>query len=871
MIGEKAIGALRQKAAIRTRARALGEEILAGRYAGWRHDPIRERTVLYESFFGNGVLDNPEAIFRHLLDQPDMADLTHIWALDDPEAHPSVVAEFTGNRRVRFVSTSSPEYFEALATSKYLVNNATWQQRFAKREGQIYVNTWHGVPLKHMGYDMPGGGIESRNILRNFLNADYLVSGNPMMTEVMYRSAYRLQGVFRGAVIEEGQPRIDRQVQTLKDPAAATAQLKAAGVDLDGRTVVLFAPTWRGNTFSEPQVNAAELVRTVRQLQKRLGKDYLVLLKTHQVVHDAVRRRLGETPFLVPNDLPTNVVLGVSDVLVTDYSSIFFDFLGTGRPVVHYVPDLEDYEGHRGLYLQPDELFGTFTRSLPELADAVRDSLAAGGQSERSLEGAARYCAKDDGNATARLVDIVFRGADESSYTVHRDFGTDKERICIYLGSMASNGIMTSALNLLHNLDYDRYDVTAYWAHSKGRDRSRNARLVDSRVRVIPRTTVLNAGPATFRRVQRQLLVKGLPETLSESHLTFWRGEYQRMFGDAEFDHLIDFSGYGCHAPFVFTAAHGSPLRSIWLHNDMASDQQRETAGAKHLEARLGAVFSTYKYFDHLVSVSPELMRLNQKNLAAYAAPDKFRFALNTINGERVLQMAGLLRADTADGEEVSSTPAHLEQFDTTNVAAAVSSLMKYFPVTDIVREARSRQRISTMDVRGKVTTFVTVGRLSQEKNHRRLIDAFARVHSKQPDIRLVILGGGPLELDLAEQISNLGMEPFISLAGQVDNPFAILAQSDCFVLSSDYEGQPMVILEARTLGLPVVTTSFSSVGDSVPPDAGIVVPKSVEGMVDGLQQFVAGKVPSGTFDFHTYNDEAVAQFRRAIGSDPEP
>ncbi|HMD11518.1 MAG TPA: CDP-glycerol glycerophosphotransferase family protein, partial [Marmoricola sp.] len=322
MIGEQAIGALRRKAAIRTRARALGEQILAGRYAGWRHDPLQERTVLYESFFGNGMLDNPEAIFRHLLDQPDMADLTHIWALDDLAGHPSVVAEFAGDPRVRFVSMGSADYFEALATAKYLVNNATWQQRFAKREGQVYVNTWHGVPLKHMGYDMPGGGIESRNILRNFLSADYLVSGNAMMTEVMYRSAYRLQGIFRGAVIEEGQPRIDRQVQTLKDPAAATEQLKAHGIDLDGRTVVLFAPTWRGNTFAEPQVNAAELVRTVRQLQKRLGNEFLVLLKTHQVVHDAVRRRLGETPCLVSNDLPANVVLGVTDLLVTDYSSI---------------------------------------------------------------------------------------------------------------------------------------------------------------------------------------------------------------------------------------------------------------------------------------------------------------------------------------------------------------------------------------------------------------------------------------------------------------------------------------------------------------------------------------------------------------------
>src|SRR5919112_1652273 len=85
-----------------------------------------------------------------------------------------------------------------------------------------------------------------------------------------------------------------------------------------------------------------------------------------------------------------------------------------------------------------------------------------------------------------------------------------------------------------------------------------------------------------------------------------------------------------------------------------------------------------------------------------------------------------------------------------------------------------------------------------------------------------------PLEGELQALVNSLGMESAVTLAGLVDNPFAILAESDCFVLSSDYEGQPMVILEARTLGLPVITTSFSSVGDSVPPDAGLVVPQTV-------------------------------------------
>ena len=174
MIGDEVIGALRRKAAIRTRARALGEEILAGRYAGWRHDPLQERTVLYESFFGNGMLDNPEAIFRYLLDQPDMADLTHIWALDDLEGHPSVVAEFADDPRVRFVDIELagllrgaghrevPGQQRHLAAALRQARRAGLRQHVARRPAQAHglrhARRWHRV-AQHP---------------RNFLSADYL-------------------------------------------------------------------------------------------------------------------------------------------------------------------------------------------------------------------------------------------------------------------------------------------------------------------------------------------------------------------------------------------------------------------------------------------------------------------------------------------------------------------------------------------------------------------------------------------------------------------------------------------------------------------------------------------------------------------------
>jgi Glycosyltransferase len=96
------------------------------------------------------------------------------------------------------------------------------------------------------------------------------------------------------------------------------------------------------------------------------------------------------------------------------------------------------------------------------------------------------------------------------------------------------------------------------------------------------------------------------------------------------------------------------------------------------------------------------------------------------------------------------------------------------------------------------------------------------------------------------------------------------MAASDCFVLSSNYEGQPMVILEALTLGLPVVTVDFGSARDALPTGTGLVVPTTDEGLAEGMRAYLRGEVSIGDFDPDAYNAEAMHQFYRAIGAEPE-
>jgi CDP-glycerol glycerophosphotransferase (TagB/SpsB family)/glycosyltransferase involved in cell wall biosynthesis len=829
--------------------------------------PIDRDLVLYESFAGNGMLCNPEAIFRALLADPAQQHLRHVWVLSDLKRYASTVREFEGHPRVRFVARGSFSYHRALATAGLLFNNATFPPEFGKRDGQVYVNTWHGTPLKQMGYDEPDGPITSRNVLRNLMMADYLLSTSPFMSEQMYEQAYRLQNVYPGLIVEEGYPRTDRQVLDAAGRADIIRRLGDAGVPVrDGETVVLYAPTWRGESFHTPTNDAQLLGERVRRLAERLPSGHRVLLKVHQQVFEFAQHHPELRRVLVPNHLATNEVLGVTDVLVSDYSSIFFDFLATGRPIVFFTPDRAEYGTQRGFYLGLDDLPGPVVETIDELGRVVT-AVGSGTEADPLVSHADRYAAArerfaphDDGRATQRVLDVVVRGHNEGRRVrpVHRD---GRKTMLIYLGGMKSNGITTSALNLLHHLDHDELDVSVLYNAPRGSEKRANARAIDPRVRSFPRVGTF-APSKTKRAKVRRLYTQGT--AMDAGHFReveeLLAREWRRLVGSAHFDHIVDFSGYAPFWTFLLsTAPAGS--HSVWLHNDLKADQLREVDGARPHYANLGAVFSSYARFQHLVSVSSALRDINAAKLAEYAPQEKFGSARNTINHELIERRAHGDRAllDAWPGDHV------LTLADPT-VPLTVEALIEAHDLPAMQEEIERRVALSLVPRRDDLTTFVTVGRLSPEKNHRRLLEAFDAVHQENPATRLVVIGGGPLMPSLERRAARLGLSEAVIFTGPQPNPWAIMAQCDCFVLSSDYEGQPMVILEARVLGLPVVSTAFDSVASALPPGVGLVVDRTPAALADGLKRAVAGEVPNPTFDPVAYNAEVMEEFYRAVG-----
>jgi CDP-glycerol glycerophosphotransferase (TagB/SpsB family)/glycosyltransferase involved in cell wall biosynthesis len=813
--------------------------------AFWQRRPVEQFVVLYESFGGNGANCNPEALYRALLAAPDQQHLQHIWALDRQSMR-TIGRDLRSEARTRIVRRGSMGYARRLATAGTLINNATFPPAFARRDGQRYLNTWHGTPLKRMGYDEPDGAHVSANTVRNFLNATHLLAQNSTMTDQMYRGSYRLDGLFTGQVLEVGYPRGDRLRLSTAGEEAARAAMRHGGAHVGDERIVLYAPTWRGERFAAPEDRSVEMADTVEALQARLdaaGISATVLVKPHQIVFDAARREPRLRHRLVPNEIPTNVVLGTAAVLVSDYSSIIVDWLATGRPVVLEVDADAAYESSRGLYVA-DGWPGPRCVGVDALGTAVISALADGIPTDHAdayRRMAERFVADDDGHASERVIDVLFRGREHRD-RVRRLVSDGRPSMLIHLGGMRSNGITSAAVNLLPRLVDAGVDVTVTFPNSVRSANRVNRARIDPRVRQLQRVGGM-AGSKWLHYLRRRADRRGLvfAHSAVPALHRLWDDEWRRCFGTARFDAVVDYSAY---APFwaeLLLHAPEPTFRSVWLHNDMLAEVDRLVDGRARMRRSLSTMIGLYPQFDRAVSVSPSLSRHNAARLTP-VAPANYVAARNLIDAEAVRRAASV-PVETVLREEALARTIPTDddgEPEPWEVPPWVESLVRRPDGT---------------------VWFVCVGRLSPEKNHDRLLRAFARVHVAHPEARLLVIGGGSLRERLERLADDLTIASVVVFTGIIGNPFPMMAAADCLVVSSDHEGQPMVILEGAVLGRPVVATDFASVRDALPGDQVHVVPATVPDLAAGMRDFLRGEVSPTHLDTERYNREATAEF----------
>jgi len=353
--------------------------------------------VVYFTFRGL-FADNPRAVYEALLDRGPAA-LTHTWLCT-----PRTQSSFP--RGVDTVLYGTPEAAAVLATADVVIANDCMSMEWEKRPGATYLQTWHGTPLKLIGFDNPrwrdNPGFS--RVSRDYRKWDYLVTQNAFSSEV-FRRAFR----FEGEILEEGYPRNDLLLRP--DAGEIRERVRARlGLDRDVK-VVLYAPTWRDNLVDEHGRSGFSIQLDLDGMLEALGPDYAVLVRMHHQVD--LRRAPSRGVVDVSDEPDIRELYLAADMLLTDYSSAMFDFAVTGKPIYYFVYDLEEYRDEtRGFYFElAEQAPGPLCRTTAEVVDALADSTAvmtSHAGSYRAFQ--ERYCSLDDGQAAKRILRRVGLG-----------------------------------------------------------------------------------------------------------------------------------------------------------------------------------------------------------------------------------------------------------------------------------------------------------------------------------------------------------------------------------------------------------------------------------------------------------------------------
>ena len=772
--------------------------------------PIDEKVILLESQTATKISGNLFYILKYLLTDEKYAGYTvYLSSWGRYVKSITAILEHYGFENVNIVVYASDDYMRLLASAKYLINDATFPNYWIKKKGQVYINTWHGTPLKAMGREVHND-VFFGNVQKNLVNADYLLYPNIFTKDVMIRD-YMLENISSNSYILCGYPR-----NTVFFDRDAEKKIREE-LEITDKKIYAYMPTWRG-TVDKVGVskNDAYLMYYLCELDKRLTDDEIFYINIHPMAMHA--KNTAEVSKLkhiknFPAEYETYDFLNIADVLVTDYSSVFFDYACTRKKVVLFPYDKDEYLCDRGMYMDMDDL------PFPQVFDL--DALVNELRSEKNYddeEFVKTYCTWDNVDATAQLCDRTILGID-TGLTVAPVPDNGKENVLIYAGDLAKNGITTSLRSLTNEIDLNKRNYYISFIQGKAKKNADQLATFNPKVNFFAVSDYFNLSfkDKAIRKLFNLGIIKA--KTYMKHAKTRVQQNFIRAYGQSKFDTVIQFCGYERDLILLYSSFDGN--NAIWVHNDMVAEMKLKSNQRKDI------LKYAYNNYDKVVAVTDDIVASTQK----LAGTDKkIDIVKNTIDYKTIL----------ANSEQ----PIALD------------------PTTKCSVEPEKFYEIMQSDAK----KFINIGRYSPEKGHDRLIDAFYKLWQKDNSIYLIIIGGNSRANkyeELIEKVNEMGLSENVILLLSVSNPYPIIKACNGFILSSLYEGFGLVLAEANILGLPIVSTDITGPRTFMNKYGGTLVEDSEDGVYKGLEMLYNNEIKPINVDYEAYNQECVAEFEK--------
>ncbi|MBB5183865.1 CDP-glycerol glycerophosphotransferase family protein [Catenisphaera adipataccumulans] len=363
-----------------------------------------DHTVIFIAFHGRGYTCNPKYIHIEMLKQPRFDNYHLVWALKNTK---------TSIERSQVIRYNSLTYFYYMCKAKYWIVNCKLPGYIQKKPDQVYLQTWHGTPLKRLAYDIVEtenqtfyrSGMSRKQMTDTYDNDvkkyNYMIAPNPFSFEV-FQTAFRIEPE---RLIKTGYPRNDFLTNITKQEIIDLKQK----YNIPGyKKVILYAPTWRDNSYNT-RGYTFELKADFRKWKQVLGDEYIVIFKPHYLIINRFENDPTLQDFIINIDANADIndLYVISDVLVTDYSSVFFDYANLRRPMYFYMFDLKEYADElRGFYF---DIYETMPGDIIEDEDTLLADIKAGKYDYDRLDRFNKqFNVWQDGKASERVIDIVF-------------------------------------------------------------------------------------------------------------------------------------------------------------------------------------------------------------------------------------------------------------------------------------------------------------------------------------------------------------------------------------------------------------------------------------------------------------------------------
>ena len=492
--------------------------------------PLEEDKIFINSQQGNNLSGNMFYIIKELVNNPNYKKFKiHVLCNKEKmEDFTQKLKYYNLYNRCTLIENDTKEYPKALATAKYLFTDTSFATYYMKRKGQVYLNTWHGTPLKTLGRATVEDFYDIANLQKNFAIADYVLFPSEYMKKYMLRD-FMLSNIAKGKILLSGYPRNEVFLDENR-----RKELKKK-LKLEDKELIAYMPTWRGNVRKvQLKKHIKEIENYLYSIDLHLKENQILYVNLHHYVGNNINFDLFKKVKPFPEELETYDFLNICDTLITDYSSVFFDYALTNKKIILFAYDKEEYFKNRGVYLQLEDLPFPIVENVEELIKEINKKIE-----YNQKEFLTTYCNYDRIDMSKKICELVLLNNDKE-LKIEEFPKNEKPNCLICAGNFQDTKITRKILDIINNTEPLKYNYFISYLTSEMKKNKKRLRMLKDNIFYWGQLRDLNlTSNSELTTIELSLRFKFLYKMKSKKIDNIYKNELKRIYVNDEFKKVL--------------------------------------------------------------------------------------------------------------------------------------------------------------------------------------------------------------------------------------------------------------------------------------------------------------------------------------------